>query len=99
MVDGSHSLPTRRSSDLGGAAHGRRRDGGDAARPGHAASPPSRDRKSTRLNSSHVATSYAVFSLREKEYDPIFKTTVKPCLTDQQSAHIVAYLQTLKYRT
>ena len=30
------------------------------------------------------------------EYDPIFKTTVKPGLTDQQIADIVAYLQTLK---
>jgi cytochrome c oxidase subunit 2 len=30
------------------------------------------------------------------EYDPVFKTTVKPGLTDQQIADIVAYLQTLK---
>src|SRR5690625_3342454 len=28
-----------------------------------------RDRKSTRLNSSHVATSYAVFCLKKKKYD------------------------------
>src|SRR6266511_3251552 len=30
------------------------------------ASPPSRDRKSTRLNSSHVKISYAVFCLKKK---------------------------------
>src|SRR5439155_21596473 len=29
--------------------------------------PPPRDRKSTRLNSSHVATSYAVFCLKKKK--------------------------------
>src|SRR5215510_1685407 len=31
--------------------------------------PPSRDRKSTRLNSSHVAISYAVFCLKKKKND------------------------------
>src|SRR6266508_1303793 len=30
--------------------------------------PPARDRKSTRLNSSHVAISYAVFCLKKKKY-------------------------------
>jgi len=30
------------------------------------------------------------------EFDPIFKMTVKPGLSDQQIADIVAYLQTLK---
>ena len=30
------------------------------------------------------------------EFDPVFKNTVKPGLTDQQIADIVAYLQTLK---
>src|SRR5437868_10725991 len=30
--------------------------------------PTSRDRKSTRLNSSHVSTSYAVFCLKKKTY-------------------------------
>src|SRR5690625_6784206 len=33
--------------------------------------PGSRDRKSTRLNSSHVASSYAVFYLKKKQHDPI----------------------------
>jgi cytochrome c oxidase subunit 2 len=30
------------------------------------------------------------------QFDPIFKQTIKPGLTDQQIADIVAYLQTLK---
>src|SRR5690625_5376988 len=67
----SPSFPTRRSSDLARAAHaavllagrllraagGRRRAVG---RPQH------EDRKSTRLNSSHVAISYAVFCWKKK---------------------------------
>src|SRR5437870_10992288 len=31
-----------------------------------------RDRKSTRLNSSHVATSYAVFCLKKKKAETLF---------------------------
>src|SRR5207249_9643436 len=59
-----HSFPTRRSSDL----H-------LAARPDHANRDlaaigdkylPKQDRKSTRLNSSHVSISYAVFCLKKK---------------------------------
>src|SRR5437870_10049742 len=73
-----HSFPTRRSSDLVGkgrrcgrdsthfAGHplsrGRHRN---AAQPGTGA--VRRDRKSTRLNSSHVAISYAVFCLKKKK--------------------------------
>src|SRR5215203_6997479 len=41
----------------------------DADRPPHAAHPlavPARDRKSTRLNSSHANISYAVFCLTKK---------------------------------
>src|SRR5436190_18208808 len=30
-----------------------------------------RDRKSTRLNSSHTVISYAVFCLKKKKYDPL----------------------------
>src|SRR5439155_27155989 len=33
--------------------------------------PPRRDRKSTRLNSSHVAISYAVFCLKKKKKDRV----------------------------
>src|SRR5437660_4626125 len=66
-----HSFPTRRSSDLArhvlrasraprlGIA---RRDPVPRARRG----PGAQDRKSTRLNSSHVAISYAVFCLKKK---------------------------------
>src|SRR5437870_9932759 len=67
-----HSFPTRRSSDL-------RKTGG---RIGCQSTPRSgmenrdeprfwptvkKDRKSTRLNSSHVAISYAVFCLKKKK--------------------------------
>src|SRR5439155_14321307 len=35
------------------------------------------DRKSTRLNSSHVAISYAVFCLKKKTNDRSYKTTLE----------------------
>src|SRR5690625_5725346 len=69
-----HSFPTRRSSDL--ACRNAQRAGhrkliqpeherdGDGSRDHHA---NYRDRKSTRLNSSHVAISYAVFCLKKKK--------------------------------
>src|SRR5256886_3445349 len=38
--------------------------------PYRAASPPPRDRKSTRLNSSHSQISYAVFCLKKKTFHP-----------------------------
>src|SRR5256885_6420747 len=38
-----------------------------ATRPGLPASPTSTDRKSTRLNSSHLVISYAVFCLKKKK--------------------------------
>src|SRR5690606_41446999 len=41
----------------------RESEGGGSARPDH------RDRKSTRLNSSHVKISYAVFCLKKKNND------------------------------
>src|SRR5437870_7904424 len=74
-----HSFPTRRSSDLRspapGAASAR---GPPTACRSSARGPASRgsgsrprtsatDRKSTRLNSSHVAISYAVFCLKKKK--------------------------------
>src|SRR5439155_23874001 len=74
-----HSFPTRRSSDLGDHDL-RRRHVRAAVRPGGARGDRGRrgrrrdadhvllgeDRKSTRLNSSHVAISYAVFCLKKK---------------------------------
>src|SRR5207253_4279619 len=74
-----HSFPTRRSSDLllptvrSWPARPRRSppSWSSDARRRHRTSIPSscsnsRDRKSTRLNSSHVAISYAVFCLKKK---------------------------------
>src|SRR5215469_16633505 len=62
-----HSFPTRRSSDLRRRAvhllrrveHAQRQVGEDG--------PRRQDRKSTRLNSSHVEISYAVFCLKKKK--------------------------------
>src|SRR2546430_7292390 len=77
------SLPTRRSSDLSGpgdrtwtaSRSGPSGPGSprphappEAARPGpHPTTDPPRDRKSTRLNSSHSQISYAVFCLKKKK--------------------------------
>src|SRR6266581_2467501 len=41
---------------------------GGATRRGRAPAPPCRDRKSTRLNSSHPSISYAVFCLKKKQH-------------------------------
>src|SRR5437868_12274768 len=41
------------------------------------------DRKSTRLNSSHVSISYAVFCLKKKNNTPYWK----PCRTTWNSPH------------
>src|SRR5207253_11179217 len=38
-----------------------------------------RDRKSTRLNSSHVAISYAVFCLKKKTHQPLLPCPHPPC--------------------
>src|SRR5437868_12977749 len=65
-----HSFPTRRSSDLHPAwlslcAANR----GASSRPETRRENvrPAKDRKSTRLNSSHVSISYAVFCLKKKK--------------------------------
>src|SRR5699024_12424470 len=76
-----HSFPTRRSSDLSTVVWALHR-GFDAECPAPSdlhrglGAPPlfrrevpiePRDRKSTRLNSSHVSISYAVFCLKKKK--------------------------------
>src|SRR5439155_16586401 len=65
-----HSFPTRRSSDLrhgaASSATARRFDYADGWKTAGAKT----DRKSTRLNSSHVAISYAVFCLKKKRKKP-----------------------------
>src|SRR5690242_21872555 len=48
-----------------GSTAGRAPAGGRAVGVGRA--PPARDRKSTRLNSSHMSISYAVFCLKKKK--------------------------------
>src|SRR5207253_5619110 len=40
---------------------------------------PFEDRKSTRLNSSHVAISYAVFCLKKKIYIALQESSFDPC--------------------
>src|SRR5690606_42052189 len=62
-----------RRPGIGATAHadhaGRRRPrrrGRDRPGPGHAREDGAEDRKSTRLNSSHVKTSYAVFCMKKK---------------------------------
>src|SRR5699024_12452056 len=80
-----HSFPTRRSSDLAGkpvvAAKKLLRCTGDSLStltlstcflsPEHFIHAFPADRKSTRLNSSHVSIAYAVFCLKKKNRHPI----------------------------
>src|SRR5437870_9113984 len=66
-----HSFPTRRSSDLNEPEQRQlhrdvQRAGSRNRRRGLCARLDQQDRKSTRLNSSHVAISYAVFCLKKK---------------------------------
>src|SRR5947209_14133225 len=86
-----HSFPTRRSSNLDRNAHAadmvdfdghpvavpdradaRRRAGGDEI-----AGIERRDRKSTRLNSSHANISYAVFCLKKKMNENIYESVLR----------------------
>src|SRR5689334_23906148 len=72
-----HSFPTRRSSDLPRRAPARpgppetRCAPGVRGISGRSSRRPHRDRKSTRLNSSHSSISYAVFCLKKKNSLPI----------------------------
>src|SRR5205085_9627510 len=87
-----HSFPTRRSSDLSpperrngatgstsphkrtdhNAGHGRRR----GPVPRRVRKNVRRDRKSTRLNSSHSQISYAVFCLKKKKHKVRYRHAV-----------------------
>src|SRR5256885_8263721 len=58
-------FPTRRSSDLG-ISRRRTHRGGPSDRRADAPGSAGGDRKSTRLNSSHLVISYAVFCLKKK---------------------------------
>src|SRR5688500_20076094 len=68
-----HSIPARRSSDLARRPPGAGRPAGPRepspprrAPPGGGPGVTRSDRKSTRLNSSHLVISYAVFCLKKK---------------------------------
>src|SRR5690606_39762741 len=64
-------FPTRRSSDLTGRAAGQEQL--VPADDGRTAADQREDRKSTRLNSSHVKISYAVFCLKKKNQSVMLK--------------------------
>src|SRR5438132_5572326 len=65
-------FPTRRSSDLLMAPRPMTvvRTGASRRRASASSSASTRDRKSTRLNSSHTVISYAVFCLKKKMQEP-----------------------------
>src|SRR5437870_11415652 len=87
-----HSFPTRRSSDLITTSYAatakkrgaqQRKSSGDSGishlltlAPALGAGLLMTDRKSTRLNSSHVAISYAVFCLKKKKKNAVSKIYV-----------------------
>src|SRR5690554_7322682 len=86
-----HSFPTRRSSDLGfgigqaGVAGG----ADDGLRP-QLGTGFLQDRKSTRLNSSHVRSSYAVFCLKKKKPEIMrLKTNLLRNIPDAQLVDII----------
>src|SRR5436305_3391199 len=62
-----HSFPTRRSSDLQNGTSRPLDWQSTAVAPGEIDLAGGEDRKSTRLNSSHVRISYAVFCLKKKK--------------------------------
>src|SRR5436190_8958221 len=78
-----HSFPTRRSSDLLGRADMGVFQSG-VADPTASMLPLSmggrleRDRKSTRLNSSHTVNSYAVFCLKKKRRNARERAAARP---------------------
>src|SRR5947199_8050116 len=83
-----HSFPTRRSSDLDPPSAGpsaARADllarhggaGGDHGPYAHQSDRPG-DRKSTRLNSSHLGISYAVFCLKKKTKRRTVASVIEP---------------------
>src|SRR2546426_6739512 len=57
-----------------------------AAELGGPAAPLRRDRKSTRLNSSHLVISYAVFCLKKKKTEPASAQSHTPA-TESQPLH------------
>src|SRR5947199_7545326 len=66
-----HSFPTRRSSDLEQRLREHQQRVDRLQRPGQQLANVVRDRKSTRLNSSHLGISYAVFCLKKKKSEVV----------------------------
>src|SRR2546426_7510842 len=62
---------------------------GRAPRP---ARPPSQDRKSTRLNSSHLVISYAVFCLKKKKQTPFSNLMLRLLTLTRQAIHSITRL-------
>src|SRR5256885_7895949 len=58
---------------------------GRRGRPGR----PRGDRKSTRLNSSHLVISYAVFCLKKKNYDFVRHSATDPIVSSRLGAPLV----------
>src|SRR5690625_5548636 len=81
----SHSAAQTRSPHSAPAAH--------AAAEARCPPLPGTDRKSTRLNSSHVAISYAVFCLKKKN-DYKHENEYKPENNDAYEHHGPRYLRT-----
>src|ERR1035438_5957014 len=83
-----HSFPTRRSSDLLLELRGARRGSSrGSARPSPVTSRRrSTDRKSTRLNSSHLGISYAVFCLKDAATTEIYTLSLHDALPISSSS-------------
>src|SRR5439155_2605656 len=67
---------------------------GSAGRRGRARVPPHTDRKSTRLNSSHLANSYAAFCLKKKKQhtamQPYARSLRPGCVRERGSSVLVS---------
>src|SRR5205814_10297978 len=74
-----HSFPTRRSSDLW---HGRTLRGAIRLAILRGQVIAREDRKSTRLNSSHLGISYAVFCLKKKRKMPRTARSIVTCIAE-----------------
>src|SRR5439155_3955811 len=82
LTTARHRVTLRRARQTSRGDPGARRDARAAPRPprrrlrhlADAATREKQDRKSTRLNSSHVATSYAVFCLKKKNGNDFDRT-------------------------
>src|SRR5437899_6408107 len=72
----------RSGADLGDDAAEPRHDGGQHRQPRLMAG----DRKSTRLNSSHLGISYAVFCLKKKKTSKAIPVTAKTAAAERKKA-------------